>query len=110
MPRSGRAVRSPTPRKGPAVPYMRVTRAQFDPAVADELAPLIPDFIAAVQQFPGFQHVQSGFDRESGMAITVITFDTQEHAAAPVQDSPVNARLQALGMRLESREVYEVTV
>ncbi len=91
------------------MPYMRVTRAQFDPAVADELARLIPDFNAAVREFPGYQHHQGGFDRESGMTIAIITFDTQEHAAAPVEGSPVNARLQALGMRLESREVYEVT-
>ncbi len=93
------------------MPYMRVTRAQFDPAVADELERLIPDFVAALRQLPGYQHHQGGFDRESGRAITVLTFDTREHAALPPEAlGPVNERLQALGMRIESREIYEVTV
>ncbi len=88
---------------------MRITRAQFDPAVADELPRLVPDFVAAVQQLPGYQHHQGGIDRESGRTISFITFDTQEHAAAPAEAlGPVNARIQALGVRLESREVYEV--
>ncbi len=88
---------------------MRVTRAQFDPAVADELTRLIPDWVATVRQLPGYQHHQGGVDRENGRTATVITFDTQDQAAFPPEAlGSVGARIQALGVQIESREVYEV--
>lgn len=93
------------------MPYMRVTRSQFDPATpADDLAGARQALAAAFQQLPGIQHFHGGIDREGGRGVTVLIFDTQEHASfAPETLGTVTARLQALGVRIETREVYEVT-
>ena len=91
------------------MPYMRITRAQFDPAIADELTRLVPDADAAIRQLPGYKHHHGGVDREHGRSATVIIFETRDQAAFPPEAlGSVNARIQALGVRIESREVYEV--
>ncbi|MGN6360870.1 MAG: hypothetical protein ACTHMJ_06960 [Thermomicrobiales bacterium] len=94
------------------MPYMRVTRSTFDPATsADDLTGLGQALTAAFQQLPGIQHIHGGIDREGGRGITVLIFDTQEHAQfAPEALGAANARVQSLGLQIASREVYEVTV
>lgn len=70
---------------------------------------LRPEFLAAIRRLPGLQDTRGGIDREGGRASTVATFDTREHAAFPQEAlGPVLAGVLALGVRVESREVYEV--
>ncbi|HEY7115595.1 MAG TPA: hypothetical protein VH475_03355 [Tepidisphaeraceae bacterium] len=91
------------------MPYMRVVRSQFDPGVAEDLVRLSPDFEAAFRRLPGLQHHHGGADRAGGKAIMVGIFDTEEHARFdPAALGEVQEKLQALGLRIESRDIYEV--
>jgi hypothetical protein len=88
---------------------MRITRAQFDPAAADELTRLMPDWAAAVRRLPGYRRHQGGVERENGRIAIVITFDTRGQADFPPEAlGPAGARIRALGIRTESREVYKL--
>ena len=95
--------------RGLAMPYLRVSRAQFDRATHDALAQLMPDLADAIQRVPGCQHYHGGLDRANGRAITMAVFDTAEHARYS-RDllGDIIPRLQEAGMRIEAPEVYEV--
>ena len=91
------------------MPFIRVTRSQFDPAVVEELLRLAPDYNAAVRQLPGLQHFHGGLDRETGRGITVAIFDTEEHARHSHEGfGEVSDRIQATGLQVESVEYYEM--
>ncbi len=90
------------------MPFMRVTRSQFDPAQAEELERLSPDLLAAFERLPGRQHLHGGIDRESGRGITVAIFDTEEHARHSFEGfGEVSDRIQATGLQVESVEYFE---
>jgi len=92
------------------MPYLRISRAQFDPAKADEVARLMPDLASANRQLPGLQHFHGGLDRDNGRAVAVGLFDSAAHAGyerATLGD--IIPRLHAAGMRIEAPEIYEVT-
>jgi hypothetical protein len=92
------------------MPYLRVTRSQFDPAVAGALER--PPPTGFHRRHPGTPRPPGHPGRHrprGGRAITLATFDTREHAAFPQEAlGPVLASVLSLGVRVESREVYEV--
>jgi hypothetical protein len=91
------------------MPYIRVTRAQFDPAAAEQIAGHTADLRRAIEGLPGLQHQHLGLDLQGGKGVAVSTFDTREHAQFEREMlGEIVARLQAAGMRMEAPEVYEV--
>ena len=60
--------------------YLRVTHGHIDPANADAALGTIPDLLAALRQLPGCQDVQTGLDRDTGETVSVMRFDTLDHA------------------------------
>ncbi len=88
--------------------YHRITRGRADPAKSDELTRLMPDLRVAIQQLPGCQGVQFGFDRATGKSVSVSTFDTLEHAQFTRESlgEPL-ARVVAVGWQPEAPEIYE---
>jgi hypothetical protein len=91
--------------------YLRVTRAAFDPANADAVAALGREVRAAAARQPGFDRALSGYDRAAGRLVVVSVWDTAEHAGfdRTQQLGDLVARGQALGLRLEAPEVYELS-
>ena len=88
---------------------MRVTRSRGDRARLDEVQTLVPEIAAAVRQLPGCQSYIVGVDRAAGTALSVSTWDTEEHArwtGDRLGDLP--SRLQALGVQLDPPEFLEV--
>ena len=91
------------------MPYIRVSRAQFDPAVADQVSSVLADLQRAFQGLPGFQHHHLGLDLQGGKGVAISIFDTREHAQFTREAlGEVISRAQAVGMRMEAPEVYEV--
>ena len=93
--------------------YMRVTRARFaDPSKIDEATRQTgSDVAAAIRRQPGCQSFTGAVDRANGRAITVSTWDTEEHARwspADVLGDSVS-KLQALNVQTDPPEIYEVT-
>jgi len=88
--------------------FLRCTRAQFDPAKADEVMVTASDLKAALDRLPGIQHSHGAIDREAGRTITITIFDTREHAQFS-RDAlgDLNPRFQAAGMTMAAPEVYE---
>src|SRR5215217_5237737 len=43
--------------------YLRLTRARFDPALADQVVPLASEVRAAMRRLPGLQNNNQGIDR-----------------------------------------------
>ena len=86
--------------------YQRVTRGQWDPAKHDEFRRLVPELDAAIRQLPGCQDLRNGVERSTGRTMTVVTFDTQEHAQFPRErlGEPMT-RLQAAGWQGEAPEI-----
>ena len=91
--------------------YMRVTRSRLDPARVDEVVSQVgQDVAAAIRRLPGCQSFVGGVDRASGQAISVSTWDTEEHARWPADAlGDVPSRLQALGAQVDPPEIFEVT-
>ena len=91
--------------------YMRVTRSRIDPARIDEAGSQVgPVLFAAVSRLPGYQSYMVGADRASGRAVSVSTWDTEEHARwFPDALGDVPSRLQALGVQTDPPEIFEVT-
>jgi hypothetical protein len=89
---------------------MRVTRSRVDPARGDEAWKLAHDIAAAARHLPGLQSLMIGEDRTSGQGIAVTTWDTEDHARWS-RDAPgdIPSRLQALGVQLDSPEIFEAT-
>ena len=94
--------------------YMRVTRARIDPAKLDEARDKVgQDLVAAVSRLPGYQSYMVGADRAAGRTLSVSTWDTEEQARwspdAVDAVGDILFRLQALGLQVESTEIFEVS-
>jgi hypothetical protein len=93
--------------------YMRVTRARFaDPSKIDETTRQTGrDVAAAIRRQPGCQSFTGAVDRANGRAITVSTWDTEEHARWSPADvlGDIVSRLEALNVQTDPPEIYEVT-
>ncbi|MDQ2783727.1 MAG: hypothetical protein M3Y58_01855 [Chloroflexota bacterium] len=88
--------------------FLRCTRSTFDPAKADEVVALGGDLKAIYGKLPGIQHSHSALDRAAGKAITILLFDTREHAQFGREAlGDIVARLQAAGVKIEAPEIYE---
>jgi hypothetical protein len=89
--------------------YLRVTRARFDPAAYEQIAPIAQEVQAVMRQLPGVQHIHQGIDRTAGAVAAISVFDTQEHAhfARETLGEPIG-RLRALGVQFEQPEIYEI--
>jgi hypothetical protein len=90
--------------------YLRITRAHFNPSRYEELQAVVPDVSAAIWLLPGFQSMQTGFDRANGKSVSVTTFDTLEHAQFQRSSlDAVFATLQASSWQGEAPEIYDLT-
>ncbi len=88
--------------------FLRCTRAQFDPAKADEVAAVGDDLKAALGKLPGIQHSHAALDRAAGRSITITLFDTREHAQFGREAlGDIIARFQTAGVKMEAAEIYE---
>ncbi len=90
--------------------FLRCSRAQFDPAKADEVAALGSELKAGLGKLPGIQHAHVALDRAAGRAITITLFDTREHAQFSREAEAVGdivARMHAAGVKIEAAEIYE---
>jgi hypothetical protein len=100
-------------RVGRFATYMRVTRSRWAVTKFDseETKQLVPDLTSAIRRQPGNQSFTGGMDRASGQAITVSTWDTEEHARfSPDALGDIPSRIQALGVQVEPPEIFEVTI
>jgi hypothetical protein len=93
--------------------YMRVTRSRVDPSRREEVVTQVgPDLQAAISRLPGCQSFTIAVDRASGQALSVSTWDTEEHARwsrdAAIGD--ILSRVQALGVQVDPPEFYEVRI
>jgi heme-degrading monooxygenase HmoA len=60
---------------------MRVTRSRVDPSKLDEaVGQLAADLGTAISRLPGYQSYTLTVDRANGQALSVSTWDTEEHA------------------------------
>jgi hypothetical protein len=90
--------------------WMRVTRAQVDPAKLEEATKLAPEVDAAIKRLPGYQSYVSGGDRTTGQSISVTTWDTEEHARWPADAlGDLVSKFRALNIEIDPPEVLEVT-
>ena len=89
--------------------YLRLTRARFDPELADQVEPLASEVRAAMGRLPGLQHNHQGIDRTAGTVAAVSVWDSAEHAgfAREALGDPIS-RLRALGVQFEEPEIYEI--
>ena len=87
--------------------YMRVTRGSWDDD-SEEASQLLEELFSLVRGLPGNQSYTGGQDRASGRTIAISIWDTEEHAKSLSSTSDFVSRLQALGMRIEPSEFFEV--
>ena len=89
--------------------YLRLTRARFDPALADQVVPLASAVRAAMRRLPGPQHNHQSIDRAAGTVAAVSVWDSEEHAgfAREALGDPISG-LRALGVQFEPPEIYEI--
>jgi quinol monooxygenase YgiN len=82
-----------------------------DPARYDEFVALGQEIAEAVKRVPGCRSYTGGTDRTTGAVVGISRWDSAE-AAAFSRDrlGDIVPRLQALGVRLEAPEIYEVLV
>ena len=89
--------------------YLRITRARFDPARADEVVPAASQVTAASRGLPGYQAIYQGIDRTAGTVAVASVWDTEEHARFSRDDlGEVIGRLRALGVQMEAPENLEI--
>jgi hypothetical protein len=90
--------------------FIRLTRAQLDPARYEATAPLRRELAEIVRGLPGCQRYQIAGNQKTGSFITVGTFDTEEHAHYPRELlTDILMRLQASGLeQLQPSEVFEI--
>lgn len=90
--------------------YLRITRARYDPARADEVVALSGQVNADVKRLPGCQGIYLGTDRAAGKTAAVSVWDTKEHAqfSRDTAISEVVGRLLALGVQFEPPEILEI--
>ena len=91
--------------------YMRVTRSRIDPAKIDEARDKVgQDLVAAIERLPGYQSYLLGVDRARRQAVSVSTWDTEQHARWTLDAlGDVPSRLQALGIQSDAPEIFEIT-
>jgi hypothetical protein len=89
--------------------YLRLTRARFDPALADQVVPLASEVRAAMRRLPGLQHNHQGIDRAAGTVAAVSVWDSEAHAnfSREALGDPISG-LRALGVQFEPPEIYEI--
>ena len=89
--------------------YLRLTRARFDPALADQVVPIATEVRAAMGRLPGLQHNHQGIDRAAGTVAAVSVWDSAEHASFSRETlgDPIRS-LRALGVQFEPPEIYEI--
>lgn len=88
--------------------YIRVMRGRFSPANTDEAVRIARDqLLPALQQRPGFRSYHAGLNHDAGTLIAISAWDTREQAQAA---QTVHGPLEALGIRFEAPEIFEVTV
>jgi hypothetical protein len=90
--------------------YIRVTRAQLDPAKLDEFVPIDREIASIIKTLPGFLSFMRGTDRSSGKIIAINTWGTAEQAAVSRDASgDVLGRLLAIGTQMDPPEIYEAS-
>jgi hypothetical protein len=89
--------------------YLRISRAVFDPAAYNQIAPLSREVATAMGRLPGLQHLHQGLDRTTGTAAVVSVWDSEEHARFD-RDAlgEVIDRLGALRVQMVEPEIYEL--
>jgi hypothetical protein len=88
--------------------YIRVTRGRFSPANTDDAVRIARDqLVPVLKQRPGFRSYQAGLNHEAGTLIAISAWDTREQAQAA---ETARGPLEALGIRFEAPEIFEVTV
>ena len=88
--------------------YIRVTRGRFSPANSDEAVRIARDqHVPALKQRPGFRSYHAGLNHDTGTLIAISAWDTREQAQ---EGETVRGPFEALGIRLEAAEIFEVTV
>jgi hypothetical protein len=90
--------------------HLRLTRARFDPALSEQVVPIVSEVRAAMRRLPGLQQDHRGIDRAAGTFAAVSVWDSEEHAgfAREALGEPIG-RLRALGVQFEPPEIYEIT-
>ena len=89
--------------------YLRLTRARFDPALADQVVPLASEVRAAMRRLPGLQHNHQGIDRTADTVAAVSVWVGEEHGyfwRAALGD-PIEGGRGELGQR-QPPEIYEI--
>jgi quinol monooxygenase YgiN len=91
--------------------HVRITRGSSDPARYDEVAALAQEIAETVKRVPGCRGYTGVADRATGAIVAISRWDSAE-AAAFSRDrlGDLVPRLQALGVRLDAPEIYEVVV
>jgi len=91
--------------------FMRVTRSHVgDPSAINSEAgrQLVNTLTRTMRSLPGNQSYMAGVDPASGRSIAVGVWDTEEQARYEDVPGDLPARLQALGVKIQSTEVFEV--
>ena len=89
--------------------YLRIIRAHFDPAAAEQVAVAIQEVPAALSQRPGVKRIQQGMNATAGTGAVVSIWDAEERAnfKCVALGEPI-ARLQALGVQFEQPQIFEM--
>jgi hypothetical protein len=88
--------------------FVRIVRSRLGPRF--EVDPqLTTSLAAAVKGLPGNQSFTGAIDRANSRAITISTWDTEQHANySPAVLGEVQTRILAQGIQVDPPEVYEV--
>jgi hypothetical protein len=89
--------------------WMRVTRAHFEhPSKFDDTSWM--DLAAAVKRLPGLQSFTVGHDRPANRAVSMSTWDTEEHAKyLPDALDGARSKFEAAGLQVDSVDIAEVS-
>lgn len=92
--------------------FVRVVRMRGDVSRESDIQQYVDhELIPSLKQNPSFRHYYAAVDRETGDAISIILFDSREDAQLPAdQQQTMASRLAQLGIEIQDRRVYEVTV
>jgi len=101
----------PGARKG----IIRISRAHFDPAAADDVVKLLLEERAIIwpeqEKLPGYLDGSLGIDRQNGSMIWVTFWDSVEHANALgslPQMAASNGRFRARGLKFDPISTHEI--
>ncbi|MFN8469188.1 MAG: antibiotic biosynthesis monooxygenase [Caldilineaceae bacterium] len=91
--------------------YIRITTITYDPAQEEALLSLVEEqMIPAFKRQPGFVRYYGGVDRSTQRAVAVTVWDDMEHAAGlRTALGGLIQQLEAIGVRFEPAQLYEVT-